>query len=326
MDIDYLKILLSKNPSIIVQVLNLFNAHHINVVNNRRVQFGFPENRSGRSHCIFLDQNLLHKDYPNAITEDFIKMVARLKNIRYREAMNIIMLFLNNGMENISVNCDCVQHYEDKPLTVYDKSILDRYPQAISELFIKDGITPSTQIKFGIRFSSHHNRILIPIFQNDNFVGLFGRWNEKNFDEEFVAKYFPILPYQKGKILFPFDMNKDVIKRDKFVYLVESEKTPMLVDKWGFKNILALGGNCVKEHQVEMLKKLGVERVILALDKGLDGEYIEYSSSRLKEQGFDVYYIDANNIDYLPDKESVFDLNDKDLIISTIRKYIRKVD
>ena len=99
----------------------------------------------------------------------------------------------------------------------------------------------------------------------------------------------------------------------------------MLTYKWGWRNILALGGNAIKSHQVDLLKELGVEKVIIALDKGLANGYVEYTSIRLKEHGFDVYYIDVDNIPYLPDKDCIFDLNDKDLIMKTIKKYIRRV-
>ena len=319
-----LKMLLANNPYTIAEILKMFNAHNIHIIEGKRIQFGLPENRSSRSHCIFLDKYLTHKDYPNGTTEDFISMVARLKKISYQQAISIILLFTNGGMRGYNAEeCDFV--LQDTPLTEYNKSVLDLYPLTISELFLKDGITPSTQKDFGIRFSDEYNRILIPIFQDDKLVGLFGRWNEKKFDEEVIPKYLPILPYQKGKVLFPYDMNKEYIRKSKSVFLVESEKTPMLTYKWDIRNILAIGGNCVKEKQVEMLKNLGVEKIILALDKGLNDGYIEFTALRLKEFGFRVYYIDVENIDYLPNKECVFDLNNKDLVLETIKKYMKEV-
>lgn len=324
MDAKFLKILLANNPYTIAEILKEFKAHNIHIIEGKRIQFGLPNNRSSRSHCIFLDKFLTHKDYPNGITEDFIGMVARLKKLSYPNAIKLISLFTNGGMKGVSKE-DVDFEIPDLPLTEYNEAILELYPKTISELFVKDGITPSTQRDFGIRFSDEYNRILIPIFQNHKLVGLFGRWNEKKFDEEMIPKYLPILPYQKGKVLFPYDLNKDYVEKSKTVYLVESEKTPMLTYKWGLRNIFSLGGNCVKEHQVEMLKELGVERIILCLDKGLGKGFIEFSSTRLKEYGFKVYYVDVEKIDYLPDKECVFDLNDKDLVAETIKKYLREV-
>lgn len=318
-----LKMLLYNNSNIIVEILQSIGAHHITVVEGKRVQFGMSDNKSGRAHCIFLDKFMTHKDYPNAITEDFIQMIARLKNIDYVVASNYIQLFITGDIK-IS-NCEYVDTYKDTPLSKYDCSILNTYPRVISELFMNDGIPPSIQSLFGIRFSDLYNRVLIPIFQKGDLVGIFGRWNEKNVDNEFIPKYFPILPYQKGKVLYPFDINGEHIKKTGFCYLVESEKTPMLAYKYGWKNILALGGNAIKSHQIELLKELGVKRVIISLDKGLGLGFIEFSAMRLKEYGFDVYYIDVENIPYLPDKDCVFDLDDKDMIEETIKKYIRKV-
>lgn len=319
-----LKLLLANNSNIIAEVLVSLGAHHINVVEGKRVQFGMPENGSGRAHCIFLDHFMTHKDYPNGITEDFIQMVARIKNIDYTMASNYILLFVTGDIKP-SGDSEYVNTYVDRPLEEYDNSILETYPKVISELFMKDGIPPSVQSVFGVRFSDTYNRILIPIHQKGKLVGLFGRWNEKHVDNEFIPKYFPILPYQKGKVLFPFDINSEHVKRAGFCYLVESEKTPMLAYKWGWRNIFALGGNATKSHQIELLKELGVKKVIVCLDKGLGAGFVEFTSLRLKEYGFDVYYIDVENIPYLPDKDSIFDLDDKDLIQKTIKEYIRRV-
>ena len=324
MDNFSLKNILYQNPQIIVTVLEYLNAHHINLVENKRIQFGLPENHSGRSHCIFLDKYLTHKDYPNGISEDFISMVARLKNISYDMSCNLIMMF-NNGQSLFFNKNDDDSSNWDKPLGEYDISLLDNYNKVISELFLKDGIPPSTQNKFGIRYSELYNRILIPIFQKGKLVGLFGRYNEKNITNENIPKYFPILPYLKGKVLFPYDINSPYVRQSKWCFLVESEKTPMLCDKWGWRNIFALGGNVVKQPQIDLLKELGVEKIILSLDKGLEAGFIEFSAIRLKEQGFNVYYIDVDKIPYLPDKECVFDLNNKELIKKTIQEYLKEV-
>lgn len=320
---DILKNILLNNNYIILEVLQEIGAHHITFKENVRIQFGMPENKSGRSHCIFLDNFLTHKDYPNDITEDFISMVSRIKNIPKEYVNDYIMMFATGDIKSCPI--EYVNNYKDKPLEEYDKKIVDTYEPCISEMFINDGIPPSTQTVFNIRYSELHTRILIPIYQKNKLVGIFGRYNSKNVDNDFIPKYFPILPYQKGKVLFPYDLNAEFIRKSKFCYLVESEKTPMLTYKWGWRNILALGGNAIKSHQVDLLKELGVEKVIIALDKGLTNGYVEYTSIRLKEHGFDVYYIDVDNIPYLPDKDCIFDLNDKDLIMKTIKKYIRRV-
>ncbi|MGL6185497.1 MAG: hypothetical protein ACRC1T_08985 [Clostridium chrysemydis] len=319
-----LKMLLANNSSIVADVVSALGAHHITIVEGKRIQFGMSENKSGRAHCVFLDHFLTHKDYPNGITEDFIAMVARLKNIDYVMAVNFICLFVTGDIKPTNGDDAYVNTYNDRPLDEYDESILETYPKVISELFMNDGIPPSVQSAFGVRFSDTYNRILIPIHQKGKLVGLFGRWNEKNVDNEFIPKYFPILPYQKGKVLYPYDINSEYVKKYKWCYLVESEKTPMLTYKWGIRNIFALGGNAVKSHQIELLKELGVEKIILALDKGLGDGFVEFSALRLKEYGFDVYYIDVENIPYLPDKDSVFDLNNKDLVLDTIKKYTRR--
>ncbi|MGL5962636.1 MAG: hypothetical protein ACRCZ0_11905 [Cetobacterium sp.] len=267
---------------------------------------------------------MTHKDYPNNLTEDFVQMVCRLKKADSYTAISYINVFLTGDISFDNSNED--EHtYRDRPLEEYADKVAESYEKCVSELFLNDGIPAWVQNIFGIRFSEQYNRVLIPIYQKQRLVGIFGRYNEKEIENDFIPKYFPILPYQKGKVLFPFDINGDSIRKSKFCYLVESEKTTMLCYKYGWKNVLALGGNAIKTPQIELLKELGVEKVILSLDKGLGDGFVEFSAMRLAEFGFDVYYIDVEKIDHLPNTDCVFDLDDKGLIEKTIREYIKKV-
>lgn len=325
MNYNELKNVLFQNPNVIINILENLGAHHINLTEGKRIQFGLAENHSSRSHCIFLDNFLTHKDYPKNITEDFIKMVSRIKNVNINVAINYITLFFCGNIEYNGDNSILNELDSDKPLENYNKDILNHYPTVVSELFLNDGIPPSVQNIFGIRYSENYNRILIPIFQKNNLVGLFGRYNQKDIDDDYIAKYFPILKYQKGKVLFPYDINSEIVKASKYVFLVESEKTPMLTYKWGIRNIFALGGNVVKTHQIQLLKELNVKNIVLCLDKGLDEDMVQLSLIRLKEQGFNVAYVDSNNIPYLNNKDCIFDLNNIDLIKDTLKNFTKKV-
>ncbi|MGL4210630.1 MAG: hypothetical protein ACRCRT_03695 [Cetobacterium somerae] len=325
MDFKTIKTFLASNPEIICNILREFRAHGIALSSdNKRIQFGLNGNSSNRAHCIYLDSGLTHFDYPNSITEDFLKFVTRQLNCDYQSAMSFISIF-SGGMGGTSYDNEEIIEYHDRDLIEYDDSYLDSYDKCISELFINDGIPPTVQSIFGIRFSEKYNRVLIPIYQKGKLVGIFGRYNQKHIESEYIPKYYPLLAYQKGKVLYPWDINSEYVRKVKKVFLVESEKTPMLCYKYGIRNVFALGGNAIKSHQIELLKELGVTHVCLALDKGLERGYIQLIALRLKEHGFHVSYVDVDNIDYLPDKESVFDLQGKDLIIETIKKYSKEV-
>ncbi|MGL5647020.1 MAG: hypothetical protein ACRDDY_04150 [Clostridium sp.] len=325
MNYNDVKFFLSRNIHVIQSILNEFGAHSILVSPDfKRMQFGLQGNKSGRAHCIYIDDALTHFDYPNGITEDFIKLVARLLNCDVKSAIAYIQIHMGNS-SFITEDNKNERIYEDKPLTEYDDSVLDSYQKCISELFIKDGIPPSVQSVFDIRYSERYNRVLIPIRQKGKLVGVFGRYNEKDITSEYIAKYLPTLAYQKGKVLFPFDVNSDYIRASKTVILVESEKTPMLCYKFGIRNVLALGGNSIKIPQIELLKELGVEKVCIALDKGLEIAYTQLMAIRLKDEGFKVGYVDVENIEYIQHKDCVFDLNNKELIIKTIKDYTVEV-
>ena len=127
-------------------------------------------------------------------------------------------------------------------------------------------------------------------------------------------KYIPLIPFPKHKYLYGLYQNKEHIKESKEVYIFESEKSVLLGDSLNYRNFLALGGNSISTTQVEQILKLGVNKIVICLDEGLDTEIIKKDIKTINECLFmrdcKVGFILDKDNKYLPKggKDSPIDL------------------
>lgn len=211
---------------------------------------------------------------------------------------------------------------EIKPI---DESVLNHFYKMAHRSFLNDGISIDTIAKFGIMYDIYNNRIIIP-HRNDKGELIAVRC--RNLEEELVntgRKYMPIIVNNKilsaptGQYFYGLHNNKLNIQRFKKVILLESEKAVMQLDTmYPDTNIgLALSSSNLSKYQIDILKSLGVEEVIVALDKEFDAvgsdEEILYRKriiktilNRLKVEGFMVSVI-WDNFNLLNRKDSPTD-------------------
>lgn len=168
----------------------------------------------------------------------------------------------------------------------YDENILNRFYRFYHPSFYEDGISIRTLYKFGIRYDILNYRVIIPHYHEGG--GLIAV-RCRNLDEDLVEqgyKYMPIsidrrlISAKVTKYLYGLNFNKENIRKAKKVILFEAEKSVMQLDTIlkGNNISVALMSSSLSLIQVEMLKELGVEEVIIALDK----EYEVYGSKEEK--------------------------------------------
>ena len=129
--------------------------------------------------------------------------------------------------------------------------------------------------KYEIRYNLMDNQIIIPHRDKDGkLIGVRGRnLNKKDVDDG--KKYMPI--YHNGKVLkhltganlYGLDKNKESIERAKTCILFESEKSVQQLDTM-FPNAsigLCVSGSNLTQYQLELLKDLEIDEVIVAVDK-----------------------------------------------------------
>lgn len=318
---EYLK----NNPEQIEKILSYYNYHSINITDKeiRCAKIG-GDNPSG---CrIKLNDNLSATDFTTSYNGDLFGLIATHTGLTYREVLKTITTMLGKKIEGNYqpeeeslfdgfFNSLYVPYEDEEEEVTYDESVLDKYNNGYKwfKRFADDGILPSSQLKFQIGFDKGSNRITIPWFnEHGEVVGVMGRINN---DIPTNYKYLPLIPFPKHKFLYGLYQNKEYIKESKEVYIFESEKSVLLGDSLNYRNFTSLGGNSISKTQVEQLLKLNVNKIIIALDEGLDTEIIKKDIKTIKDCLFmrecKVGFILDKNNKYLPkgSKASPIDLS-----------------
>jgi len=159
-------------------------------------------------------------------------------------------------------------------LKVFNKSVLNTFYDYPHKSWIDEGITVKTIRKFDIKYDIMDNRIIIPHFDiKGDLVGIRAR----NLNEDIVnmfGKYTPIKKgnddyrYQTGENLYGININKEVIQSSKVIILFEAEKSVLLMDSiYGESPAVALNGTMLTSAQIDLIDSLGVEEVVVAVDK-----------------------------------------------------------
>ena len=305
---EYLK----NNPEQIEKILSYYNYHSINITDKeiRCAKVG-GDNPSG---CrIKLNDNLSATDFTTSYNGDLFGLIATHTGLTYREVLKTITTMLGKKIEG---NYQSEEKslfdgffdtlyipYESEEEVTYDESILDKYNNGYKwfKRFTDDGILPSSQVKFKIGFSEESNRITIPWRDSEGrLIGIMARLDS---DISTNFKYIPLIPFPKHKYLYGLYQNKEYIKESKEVYVFESEKSVLLGDSLGYRNFLSLGGNSISKTQVEQLLKLGVTKIIISLDEGLDTEIIKRDIKTIKDC---LFMKDNIRIGFIYDKENKY--------------------
>ena len=185
-----------------------------------------------------------------------------------------------------------LEEYKPKKVSDIDIEVLAPIKnQKIVNLFLKhypiewlrEGITKETMDKYDIRFNMKHNSIVIPHNNiNSEIVGI----RVRNLDERIIEEYGKYNPLFLGSTmynhklsanLYGLDKNAKRIKATKKVVIFESEKAVLQMDSYfGDKSIaVAVCGSNLSRVQMKMLLNLGVEEVILGMDKQYDSKESE---------------------------------------------------
>lgn len=204
-----------------------------------------------------------------------------------------------------------LEPYDDKVMTVFS----DEYYQG----WIEEGISIQTMKKFNIKLYTSQKSIIIPHYNRyGELIGI----RRRTLDEEEVErgnKYMPICVEGKWYThplqfnLYGMNLNEHNIRTAKKIILVESEKGVMQLDTmYPDSNIsTALSSSNLSNAQVEMILGLGVDEVVLGLDKQYKEcyteEYRRYQEKIIKMASKLNGYV---NVSVLWDKENLLGYKD----------------
>lgn len=188
--------------------------------------------------------------------------------------------------------------YDDLP--IIPESDLDVYGVVPNMRFYKDNISIETMEKFKIGYDTCTDRISVS-WRNEqgDCIGLMGRLNRKCKDGE--AKWFPIVPFPKSQALYGLYENKESIKEASTMFIFESEKGCLQCSSYGLNLGISLGGNSLSKWQVNTIKSLFIDKIIVCLDEGLEESHSKQLAEQLKMDGFF-----RNRCGYIYDSENKY--------------------
>ena len=179
---------------------------------------------------------------------------------------------------------------------VYNDNVLNMFDKAITQDWREEGISLETAEKFELGFYINQNCMIIPVRNiNGDLIGIRKR-NYFKDELEQGRKYVPIL-IQNTLYNFPTNIslygiyqNQNYIRKYKKVVLFESEKSVLKYDSIYKENIaLSIFGMNFSRWQRDVVLSLGVEEVIIALDKQYIQEDIDNKANKINYNEFTLY-------------------------------------
>lgn len=186
---------------------------------------------------------------------------------------------------------------------VYDKKILDFLDKVVVKEWIEEGISANTQQKYNIHFYAPDGQIIIPHYDiNGALIGIRGRYLEDDLCEMY-GKYRPAYIHQQlynhplSFSLYGLDKTHLNISKYKKAIIFEGEKSVMLYDSYfGSKENISVAccGSSISKQQIDLLLKLGVNEIIIALDR----QYKEVNDEENKKYLINIRKLAAKMIDF----------------------------
>ena len=287
---DEIKAKLLEDASSIERILSIFGFDKIRI-SEKEIRCAFQYGGNPTAIVIKLrdNDNLFIKDYEKNVSYDLINYLVKIKRIPFKDVMNVIKQELH---------LDSIYNYKKKSelfggiyskisrkgneisLTTYPETILKQYGDTPSYLWLKDGISLSTQRKWSVGYDVESQRITLPIrAHSGEIIAIKGR---ANFElTEYDAKYLYIINGPMSQTLFGYSENYSSLYENEII-VVESEKSVLKLDSWGYNNVVALGSNSLSPTQVKLLLSLNPKTVTFLLDKSLPLENTKRNADILK--------------------------------------------
>jgi DNA primase len=281
---------LLEQPESIEHILDTFGFDKIRR-NHRELRCSFESGMNPTAVVIRLqdNENLLVKDWERNLTLDLINYLIKSKDISFKDVMNAIKQELHlDSIYNYKrpvglfggIYNNISRSNSEISVTTYPEEILEQYGNTPNLLWLQDGISLSTQRKWGIGYDVQSQRITMPIRTSTGEVmAVKGRLNGE--PEDFEPKYLYIVNGPMSQTLFGYSENYSSLYEND-ILVVESEKSVLILDSWGYNNVVALGSNSLSTTQCKLLMSLNPKSVTFMLDKSLSLENTQRNAELLK--------------------------------------------
>lgn len=287
---EQIKERLLEQPESIEHILNTFGFDKIRR-NGREIRCAFEHGTNPTAVVIRLqdNENLFVKDYERNTSYDLITYIVKSKGVPFKDVMNVIKQELHlDSIYNYQRTTGLFGGLYDKlsgpngdiEVRTYPDEILEQYGNTPSLLWLRDGISLKTQRKWGIGYDMISQRITLPIRTSTGEVmAIKGRCNY--VPDEFEPKYLYLAQGPMSQTLFGYSENYSSLYESD-VIVVESEKSVLILDSWGYNNVVALGSNSLSTTQAKLLISLNPKSVVFMLDKSLPLENTKRNADLLQ--------------------------------------------
>jgi len=313
------------NRELISDILAELGCHHIRDKGDY-IQAGNRDGDNPSSIVVYKNEYISCINYTRQITKngrtaDIFDLIAYVEDCSFAEAMKFVCgvagidyygeredlpesLQILRMLKDMAINEEDEDNSSVKPIS---EKILSYYLPYGNKMFEDDNISLEIQKEFEVGYCPQSNYITIPIRDSlGTLCGVKGRYFGE--PDEMYTKYTYLEKCNKSKILYGYWQNKEYIKQNKYIYVLESEKAVQQLATIGVRSCVSTGGKTISKYQVEEIIRTGCTP-ILALDKDVDEEELRNIASMFMS-GITVYaIIDKDNI--LDEKESPSDRPEK---------------
>lgn len=313
------------NRELISDILTEIGCHHIRDKGDY-VQAGNRDGDNPNSIVIYKNEYISCINYTRQITKngrtaDIFDLIAYAEDCSFAEAMKFVCelagidyygeredlpesLQILRMLKDMSINDEDEDNSPVKPIS---EKILSYYLPYGNKMFEDDNISLEVQKEFGVGYCPQSNYITIPIRDSlGALCGVKGRYFGE--PDESHTKYTYLEKCNKSKILYGYWQNKEYIKQNKYIYVLESEKAVQQLATIGVRSCVSTGGKTISKYQIEEIIRTGCTP-IFAYDQDVQEDELQEIAEMFMD-GITVYAIvDKENI--LDEKESPSDNPEK---------------
>lgn len=192
------------------------------------------------------------------------------------------MIALKNIKRKLAHNEEENKEYK---ILDFQSDYLNKYKKEIPNEWIEEGIESDIMSKFDIRIDDRANRIVYPVWSNDDkFIGVKGRsrFNDDLIKQMKLPKYMNYQKLDSVRYFGGMKYNRDSIIKHGKIIIVEGIKTVMHLSQWGYDYCVSAETSSINQYQLEILIKLGVKEVIIGFDTDVPIQQIKKNCKMLQ--------------------------------------------
>lgn len=275
---------------------------------------------------VFTDIPLLNvinntRSINNGNSGDIISLVSYTKGLNYFDTIKYLHSILRLSNIDISqleydaaeiIDNTKYKEQEEKRKAEYQKSLArdtKLYNSGIKSItvdWLKENIIYKGIEKFDIRISNDNSQILIPVKNTDGvIVGINKRTTRTAEEIKLIGipKYQLTSGFNKSDYIYGLYENENSIKEKGYCVIFEGCKSVLQRATMQDNTSLALLGHSISDRQAEILASLNLNEIVIAFDKDISKEEIEYNCYKLIDYG-------CKKVSYIYDSDNLLDSKD----------------